>query len=197
LIATVLRAPRAHKALRSFYAASDRKNARDRPQQILTPPYLLKPLLQVWGKIALDPCAHRASPVKAARRIYGRRKRDDTERGWHWTGRGLLEPWDDRTYANPPFENLHWWSLKAQREGCSRRVALLAPFRTQRVWLRAVARSCGVLALDPVRFVGYGSGFPAALALLYWGADVRAVFAEYERAELGQTLWYQWGKSCR
>lgn len=192
MTASVLRAP---KALRSLYGASDRTNARDRPQAIFTPPHLLKPLLRIWGSIALDPCAHRLSPVKAKRRIFGRRKRDDSKRGWHWVGRGLLEDWDDRSYANPPYENLRWWSLKAQEQGKLKRVALLAPMRTQRTWLRAVAKSCGLLALNPVTFVGYGdSSFPQSLGLFYWGRDVREVFNEYERAGLGETLWHVYRK---
>lgn len=190
----LLRLAIAPKALRSFYAASDRPNARDRPQEIFTPRYLLQPLLSVWRSIALDPCAHRRSPVKAQRCIYGRRRRDSSQRGWRWTGRGLLEPWRDRSFSNPPFENLRWWAAKAQQEGLQHRVALLAPLRSQRAWLRPVMRSCGVLALNPVVFVGYTSGFPAALALLYWGPDVREVFDAYVLAGLGEPLWYRWRK---
>ncbi len=85
--------------------------------------------------------------------------------------------------------------LKAQQEAAERRrVALLAPMRFQRDWLRAAACSAGLLALNSVTFVGYDQSFPQALGLFYWGPDVREVFAEYEAAELGQTLWLHWGK---
>ena len=81
-----------------------------------TPSELLPGIRSLFqGTIALDPCTSSNNPLRATR-FYT--ERDD----------GLLYPWEDRTWCNPPFgSRVHWskrefgdsvwdWILKAQAE---------------------------------------------------------------------------------
>jgi hypothetical protein len=151
----------APKPLKSLYGA------RERPQEIYTPEYLLAPLRKLWGTIELDPCSGPDS-------IVGAREA--------WTEGGLDRRWRDRTYVNPPFKYLKEWLGLALVEGTlGSRVALLAPARGHRKWFRAAAHVAStVVDLDPVKFVGYPSTFPAPLCLLYWGKDWEALERAYE-----------------
>lgn len=145
----------APRALRSLYGYGER------PQEILTPMSVLAPLLAEWGSIELDPCACDASIVPAAMRYYG----PPRDAG------GLVLPWLDRTYCNPPFKDLKAWLARAREESMrGLRIAVLAPVRTHRAWFRnALDSATRVQWLDPVKFVGYDQAFPAPLCLLRWG----------------------------
>ena len=151
----------APKPLKSFYST------RDRSQGIYTPSCLLAPLRELWGAIELDPCSGPYSIVGAKEA---------------WTSGGLNRPWRDCTYVNPPFKYSKEWLGLAIAEGAlGNRIALLAPARGHRRWFRAAAHSAStVVDLDPVKFVGYTSAFPAPLCLLYWGKDWEAFERAYE-----------------
>lgn len=143
----------APKSLRSFYGASDRPG--ERPQTIITPKSVLDML--PW-EIALDPCACEGSLV-VADKYY----RIDLGQD------GLILPWTDRTYCNPPYKDLKTWLAKAQQEACmGYRIAVLAPVRTHRKWFRLAMQTALVRWLDPVKFHGYPQAFPAPLCLLIW-----------------------------
>ncbi len=196
------------EALASFYSAPHRKRARantaksmigpgERPQEIYTPEALLAPLRELWDGIALDPCSGPGSIVGATESFYVSKKVRIGKSGKeqiHYTPdpgeqSGLELPWLDRTYSNPPFGELEEWMYKAAYEGMRRglEVAQLVPVRPHRKWWRAVRRTANQLIwLDPVFFVGYDSGFPAPLAMLYWGSFGKHFGELYEKAGLGE-----------
>lgn len=128
-----------------------------RLQETFTPPSIYEQLINVWGRISLDPCGHEQSPVPAER-VYLYPAQD-----------GLALPWADRTYINPPFKDLKVWLAKAVRESqFGYRLALLAPVRTHRKWFRAAMDTCDTIWLDPIKFWGHTNTFPAPLCLMYW-----------------------------
>lgn len=139
----------------------------ERPQDILTPQVIVDFLHEVWGSIALDPCATRdpRNLVDAANKIYG---------PWGAFRGGLDIPWVDKTYCNPPYKALRAWLEKAVNEvyanlGATPRIAVLAPTRGHRVWWHEVRDTAHVvLELRPLTFVGYPGAFPAPLSLLLW-----------------------------
>lgn len=145
-----------------------------REQTVMTPPEILDPLREVWGKIAMDPCAppqDAGSLVDADHEI---RPPDD----------GLRYSWIDRTYCNPEYARMkskpgeRGWLNPATEDGA--RIAWLIPMRSHRVWWRRWAASCDVvIALDPIAFMDYPSKFPAPLVLGYRGADADAIVAAF------------------
>jgi hypothetical protein len=162
---------RAPKALRSFYGASDRQKKANtvksmacpgaRPQEILTPRAIID--LLPWP-VELDPCACVGSLVPAKVCYYGQPEDEG----------GLILPWMDRTYCNPPYKDLKAWLERAQREHLrlngQAQFVMLAPVRTHRAWFRsAMAAGVKIKWLDPVKFHGYDQAFPAPLCLLGWG----------------------------
>lgn len=167
--------PEALKSLRAFYGASDRQKKKHdntvksmacpgtRPQEICTPLWLLERyVLPLWGHIELDPCACvQLGTVPAKVRYYG----PPRDAG------GLVLPWLDRTYCNPPYKDLKAWLARAQDEALrGLRIVVLAPVRTHRAWFRdALCKADRVRWLDPVKFEGYDQAFPAPLCLLGWG----------------------------
>src|SRR5574342_339861 len=132
-----------------------------------------------FGGIAMDPCGHPDAPIQADDPVYGR------------TGGqidGLEIPWPQRTYANPPFNELKAWLKKAAREACRMQVSgytpdvmLLAPVRTHRVWFWDLGMVSSMAWLKPVKFHGHKQAFPAPLVMLYWGlrySEFRDAFSE-------------------
>jgi hypothetical protein len=179
--------------LQAFYGAREesRKNIAksmigpgDRPQEIYTPLPIIIALLQVWPKIALDPCSGPDSLVPAETkwcvppRKEGKRTvfiAQDNEVD------GLCEPWQDYTYVNPPYADLKVWLAKCKEQGQTYEVATLVPTRGHRRWFRKAALSAAlVVDLDPVKFVGYKSTFPAPLCLLYWGECANMMTVAFE-----------------
>jgi hypothetical protein len=162
----------------------------ERPQDILTPLVIVAFLHELWGGIALDPCATRdpRNVVDAANKVYG-------PWGPDFLG-GLDIPWMDRTYCNPPYKDLRLWLGKAIDEigkGVdsvgSPRIALLAPTRGNRTWWhRARDTTSVVVELKPLTFVGYTSAFPAPLSLLLWNrVTVAQALTAAETVGLGCT----------
>lgn len=146
---------RKRNALDSLHGAIDKP----REQEILTPPWLPELLRKEWGSILLDPCAPRGDSSFLARSRYCGGEHDN----------GLIEPWLDRTYCNPPYRDLKLWLAKARAEAVKKsspKLALLVPARTSRKWYRAALDDRWVVELDPVKFHGFDAGFPAPLHLI-------------------------------
>jgi hypothetical protein len=196
--------PAAPKALRSLYGASDRQKATvkslispgERPQEIYTPESIVDAILAVWPHIALDPCYGPGSIVPASEAYYVPPRYEVTYKK-NKTGAvtektvtvfkaapgeldGLVEPWLDYTYCNPPFKHLAAWLKKACLEGANgeKEIMLLCPTRGNRKWFRAAKKKATkVLELDPLKFLGYASAFPAPLCIFYFG-QAGAVFEQ-------------------
>lgn len=146
------------------YGAHPLLNYGSPPQEVLTPPWLAARMARAFGDhIALDPTAPSLSEPSFFAERYVREAED-----------GLSIPWVDRTYVNPPFDNLQPWLLKASAEAQRGiRVVVLAPFRSHRSWFRTALLSAKrATLLDGVAFVGHSSPFPAPLALLTWNCVV-------------------------
>ena len=151
------------KALKSLV---DGSRTGTREQRVHTPARVMAALAGVWPEgIAFDPCGSPDSIVGAADQAYPEIGRD-----------GLSEPWPERTYFNPPFDDLKPWLAKYC---AAREVVGLVPVRTHRVWFRrAISSSTSVHFLDPLKFVGHAAAFPAPLCLLYRG-DAPVVLAHF------------------
>lgn len=136
----------------------------DRPQEIRTPLTLIRTVEKAFGGvIALDPCAPTHAPPTFAALRYVREAEN-----------GLRVEWVDRTFFNPPYDDLKPWLAKA-REAGSRglRVVALVPLRSHRKWFRAAMVSATrIVYLDAVKFEGYKSAFPVPLVLLCWNCEV-------------------------
>lgn len=188
--------PRADKALRAYYGASDRQAqantvkacigaGSDRPQQILTPRPILDVIERLWPEgIALDPCGAPGSLVQAR-----------AEFGPHVEAPelhdGLALPWVDRTYLNPPFKYWADWLAKACAEHAAgvQEIVALGPVRMQRRWYRAAWRNATlVVGLNPVKFVGYDSSLPESMCLLYWGLSPAVLGELVEASGLGEVM---------
>lgn len=132
----------------------------DRPQEIRTPPEIIAMVLDAFeGPIALDPCAPTFSDPSFPADRYVREAEN-----------GLTVDWGDRTFVNPPFDDLRPWLRKAANTGAQgHRVILLTPWRSHRRWFREALQSTQVATfLDATKFVGYKTTFPVPLALLCW-----------------------------
>ena len=142
------------KALKGL---ADGTRTGQREQRVYTPPPVIRALASLWPEgIAFDPCGGPDSGVGAADQYYPEIGRD-----------GLAEPWPERTYFNPPYDNLAPWLARYVEAW---EVVGLVPVRTHRKWFRAAMReSTAIEYLDPLRFVGHPSAFPAPLCMLYRG----------------------------
>ena len=148
---------------------ADGRKGNKRPQEVLTPPEILKPLIGLWGgEIVLDPCGSRKWTF-ASHTIY---EEDFDGKG------GLAGPWVDRTYFNPPYKFLRTWLEHMLNHTGDERICGLAPVRTQRKWWRDAARQCSaVFELNPVTFVDaktldyYKGSYPPPLCLMFTNDD--------------------------
>lgn len=136
-----------------------------RLQRIHTPPEILRAIALLWPEgIALDPSGSPDGLVVAERIVIP-------------PDNGLVIDWPERTYSNPPYDDLERWLRKYGRAW---ECVVLVPKRTHRKWFRAAERvSSQVVDLDPVTFwasghrhgqlTPYPCAFPAPLTLLYRG----------------------------
>ncbi|WBH15818.1 phage N-6-adenine-methyltransferase [Sphingomonas radiodurans] len=119
LLATVAPKVRRHAQERSHWGPGDKKDRDAR----FTPERFLKPMVEVFGPIDLDPCGHALSPV-AARRRFLLAEGDD----------GLKDPWSGRlVFMNPPYSGYLPWMTRAYGEWSAGRVEValcLVPVRT-------------------------------------------------------------------
>ena len=150
-------------------------------QTIYTPQCVIDAVLEVWPEgIACDPCAgpHDVESwadetrVPAQIRAYADGDVTDGVEGWSVTGGGLGFDWPTHTFVNPPYGDLKTWLPKCvATDECM----ALVPVRTHRTWWRdAALQANGICWMNPLKFVGYKSTFPAPLALMYWGHRVEA-----------------------
>lgn len=126
-----------------------------REQTILTPPCIIEALHTLWSEgIALDPCAAAcAADNIPATKHYVYPDQD-----------GLVLPWADKTYCNPPYGDLKKWLVKSATEDVEH--VMLVPVRTHREWFQ-LANYDAVSFLRPLAFVGHKQAFPAPLCALY------------------------------
>lgn len=144
-------------------------------QEICTPRWLLGVAQKAFGGvIMLDPCAasggvatHVGGVTQATRiatvNVPKPQKPGDPD--------GLVVPWVDGTYVNPPYVDLDRWCAKVAREIAPRkRILLLCPVRTHRLWLPAVcSRADDIVCLRPFAFEGSVSTFPVPMCLVGFG----------------------------
>lgn len=149
--------------------------AKQHEQRIHTPMEILRPIAKLWPEgIACDPCGSPDSLVDAGE-VYGPEfKIKDS----------LLVPWPDRSFVNPPYDNLKAFFAHGMR---FEEQAWLIPVRSHRSWWRDARAACDVVAwLSPIAFVGFDQSFPAALAMFYRGRrrfDFHDLFSPLGRAE--------------
>lgn len=182
-LAGLFNSPHARRARAN--TAKARIGPGDRPQEVYTPPELVRPMLMVWPHIECDPCSGPDSLIPARVKAHIPLSYITTDKGRIkpvYVGpdhiNGLKFAWPNYTYSNPPYAELKAWMLKAMREAGTgpvhTEIMQLVPVRCHRKWWRQVAlRSADAICwLDPVKFVGSKSAAPFPLAMLYWGESV-------------------------
>jgi hypothetical protein len=174
-----------HNALKSLwgdgpkdsYAEEKRKNTAksmispgERPQDIRTPKALLELVAHaLGGKIALD-AADTLQQTPALKHYTGEPGSD-----------GLVEPWTDGTYCNPPYKDLKEWLSKACKEATTgSRIVVLCPVRPHRAWFRrAMREATSIVYLNPLKFEGFKQAFPAPLCLLCYNVEAGESFSAW------------------
>ena len=105
-------------------------------QRQLTPGYVLEPVRQALGGIALDPCTEPDNPCGA-------------ERFYTASTDGAEEPWDAETiYVNPPYSKARerWVARCIEAAAAGSRVVLLMPSHTDtRLFHRAIETASHVV----------------------------------------------------
>lgn len=152
----------------------------NRPQQILTPEYLLNLVrAMMGGAITLDPCAATGEPPIAMINFME-------------ATNGLIHPWCDRTFVNPPFKHLKLWLHKAVVESVDGgRIVVLCPVRSRSGWWRDARNACKrdggtVVELDRVTFVGYSATFPESCVLMCFNTPQDVVERALEKFPFGE-----------
>ena len=135
-----------------------------RPQEILTPPDIIERVkIALGGIITCDPC----SPSNSDPSFFAicRYTKEDN---------GLIHPWFDGTFFNPPFDDLAPWFEKAATEAAfGKRIVGLVPWRSRRRWFqRWIATSTAVTFEGPVKFVGHNAAIPVDIVLVAWNCIV-------------------------
>ena len=107
-------------------------------QAMLTPAYVLEPVRDLLGGIALDPCTDPDNPTAA-------------DRFYCPPADGCAKPWDaPSVFCNPPYGQARGrWVDRCISEGEHRKVVLLIPAHTEtRVFQRALMRCTSVLFVN-------------------------------------------------
>jgi hypothetical protein len=128
-------------------------------------------LVQAFGPIALDPCAHPLSAVEADRKIV----LPECGLSANWTTRGF-------TYVNAPFSDLAVWLKKANDEwdaGNIGKLAFLIPasrFDLREYHSRTAQNATTLILRDRLRFgqpeqSRPNNPAPFALGLALWGCE--------------------------
>lgn len=140
---------------------------KNRSQEILTPDFILEPIIKIWGEIALDPAGSKEN-------IFAKKTIFENENG-------LFVDWIDKTFINPPFKNLKDWIEKLEKEiNGIKRIAMLCPVRSHRKWWRDIARKCLIVFLPQMSFKGYKQKFPIPVCLLLNGYQSETLGILYE-----------------
>lgn len=95
-------------------------------------------------------------------------------RFWTEDEDGLCQPWHGRTWCNPPYSKVRFWTAKAAAEfeaGNADLVVMLVPVRTSTRWWQAAVSSGARVAFVPGRLRFGSAANPAGFdsALLCWG----------------------------
>ena len=144
-----------HNAINSLYGHANRE------QTVLTPEWLVDLVREEFcGRIGLDPC-------------YAEGCYTDPESSCTWPLQdGLASDWTDRTYVNPPYNNLQPWLERASSS--KGRTIVLCPVRPHRSWwMHAFYKACEVMVMRPFPFAGHKQVFPAPLCLMYFNGRFR------------------------
>jgi phage N-6-adenine-methyltransferase len=151
-----------------------------------TPPHIVELVVQVLGKIDLDPCAEVGCRIPAST---------------HYTciDNGLTRTWHGRVFLNPPYSRPGKWITKLSEEitvGRVKSAIALVPASTDTGWLSPV------LATQPVCFwkgrikfldTNYEPKLPARQShcLVYWGSQnerFKEVFDAYGVVQLPRSV---------
>jgi DNA-binding XRE family transcriptional regulator len=153
-----------------------------------TPNAFFGDIVEAFGEVSLDPCAHPLSPVRAARRLI----LPECGLATSWAGNKFV-------YINPPFSELSRWMARAAdawEKAEAERILLLVPTRTDtKLFQRIVSRDANVLFLEGrLRFedpFGGSSTTTFSLMLVVWGAANGAI---KRFLELQPAVWMRpWG----
>ncbi len=119
------------QAAHRFDNAKRRRPESHARQAMLTPSYVLEPIRDLLGGIALDPCTEPDNPTQA-------------EAFYCLPADGADLTWDFRNvFCNPPYgEARDRWVRKAMREGQERPVVLLIPSHTETKIVQAALLHC-------------------------------------------------------
>lgn len=139
----------------------------DERDKRFTPKWFLDKVVDAFGPIDLDPCAHEQSAVEAGRKII-------------LPECGLAGRWSGRlAYVNPPFSGVVRWmnrAASAWERGEVEVIVMLIPARTDsETFQKRVSRYADTLFLGGrIRFEspqGLAWAAPFSLMLVVWGAD--------------------------
>ena len=159
-----------------------------REQTVFTPMEIVTALIALWGRVAYDPChGHPGAVLTRSGRKLGKLAKLMAD-GWtreklvaeghanatasvvpaerKTDSRGLIDPWVDATFCNPPYGELRAWLEWAMAQLVDH--IMLVPVRPHRTWWRKWAATIppeDLVYLNPVKFVGYDQAFPAPLCL--------------------------------
>lgn len=157
-----------HNAVKSLYGAplagNVGKKLQQREQTVETPDWTVDAVrASLGGAIELDPCAH-----PDAQRHFA------THNVVFPESCGLTASWMDRTYFNPPFDDLRSWLQKASQEAQhGYGVIGLFPCRPHRRWFFEHLKGAECVFLHyNVRFKGHKSAFPAPLVMCAWNCPI-------------------------
>lgn len=118
-------------AAHRFDNAKRRRPDHHARQAMLTPSYVLEPVRDLLGGIALDPCTDPDNPTQA-------------DAFYCLPQDGCTLPWDRPTvFCNPPYgEAKDRWVERCITEGADRKVVLLIPSHTETRIFQAALSAC-------------------------------------------------------
>jgi DNA N-6-adenine-methyltransferase (Dam) len=144
----------------------------------LTPREVLDPVVEVLGKIDLDPCAE----------AHG--DRANVPARDHYTGKddGLSKPWKGRVYMNPPYglEIQEWVAalVNFHKSGNVPEAIALVAARTDTIWFKLLDEYPVCFWTGRLHFSGADNGAMFPSAIFYLGTLHRAAF-ERRFSQLG------------
>jgi hypothetical protein len=114
-----------------FDNAKRRRPEHHARQAMLTPSYVLEPIRELLGGIALDPCTDPDNPTRS-------------ERFYHLPDDGCSLPWDARNvFCNPPYgEARNRWVERCIEVGKVSKVVLLIPSHTETRIFQTALEAC-------------------------------------------------------
>lgn len=129
----------------------------------LTPPELIKAVIDVLGGIDLDPCSDNRRSVPARKHFTA-------------TDDGLSRDWHGRVYMNPPYGSaIEAWVAKlhsAFEDGAVSEAVALLPSRTDTAWFRLLRSYTRCFIAGRLTFSGCESPAPFPSVVVYLGKQV-------------------------